>query len=72
MYDEKTKRKTTPAERIQMWCELMDFTESVLRAGLRRKVGPDGDVEAAFREWYQREMEQRDRDRLNMKKRWSH
>jgi hypothetical protein len=32
-----------------------------LRAGLRRKLGPDGDVEAAYLEWYNRQMEEHDK-----------
>ena len=48
-------------QRILAWCDLMDSLEQFLLAGLRRKIGPDGDLEAAYREWYQRQMEERDK-----------
>jgi hypothetical protein len=38
----------------------MDLAHEILMAGLRHKVGPGGDVEAAYREWYAREMEEHD------------
>ena len=41
-------------DRIRAWMEVEDASIAMLRAGLRRDVGPDGDVDAAFREWYDR------------------
>jgi hypothetical protein len=44
-----------------MWAELVDENEALLLAGLRSQVGTDGDVHAAYREWYSRHMDEHDR-----------
>lgn len=49
------------AKRIQIWAELVDEGDALLKAGLRAKIGPTGNLEAAYREWYARHMEQHDR-----------
>jgi len=49
------------ARRIELWAELVDESESLLLAGLRAKIGPAGDLEAAYRDWYARYMEDHDR-----------
>jgi hypothetical protein len=54
----KTVNGVTPGQRIEQWADLVDSCEVVLMAGLRRKVGPGGDVEAAYQEWYARQMAQ--------------
>ncbi len=36
---------------IAMWIDLVDTTDAVLLAGLRRTVGADGDLRAAYRRW---------------------
>jgi hypothetical protein len=41
-------------DRIRAWMEVEDASIAMLRAGLREEVGPDGDLEAAFRAWYDR------------------
>ena len=46
------------AKRIELWEELVDENDALVRAGLRAKIGPDGDLEAAYREWYARHMEE--------------
>lgn len=51
----------TIPERIAYWADLVDATEELVKVGLRNKLGPDGDVDKAFREWYEREGEERDR-----------
>ena len=38
----------------------------VLLAGLRREIGPDGDLQAAYRKWYAEQMEEHDRTMLHM------
>lgn len=48
------------ATRIKLWAELVDEGEALLKAGLRSKIGPTGDLEAAYREWYTRRMQQHD------------
>jgi len=57
--------KHLPLEkRMQLWYELIDESEAFLLAGLRAKVGPDGDLPAAYREWYARHMEEHDRAQI--------
>jgi hypothetical protein len=56
----------TPAQRIALWVDLMDTCEQFLLAGLRRQVGPEGDVRAAHRHWYARQMEEHDRAMIRM------
>ena len=49
------------AERIQLWAELVDEAEALLIAGLKAKVGNDGDWQDAYRQWYARKMEEHER-----------
>lgn len=49
------------ARRVQLWYELVDENEALVRAGLRAKIGPAGDLEAAYRQWYARYMDEHDR-----------
>ena len=35
-------------------------------AGLRRQVGPGGDVRAAYRQWYAEQMREHDRTMLHL------
>jgi hypothetical protein len=51
----------TPEECIRLWMDVMDASEQFLLAGLRREIGPDGDLKEAYRRWYAAEMEQHDR-----------
>jgi hypothetical protein len=52
----------TPDERVRAWIELMEFTDELFLAGLRHRIGPDGDLQEAVRQWYQRDRDERDRD----------
>jgi len=56
----------TPQQCIRMWLDLMDACEQLLLAGLRREIGPDGDLLAAYRRWYAEQMEEHDRTVLHM------
>jgi len=38
--------------RIAMWLDLMRTTDKLLLAGLSRKIGPQGDLREAYRQWY--------------------
>jgi hypothetical protein len=38
----------------------MRTTDNLLLAGLRRKVGPQGDLQAAYRQWYADYLRDRD------------
>jgi hypothetical protein len=52
------------AKRIELWAELVDGCEAFLLAGLCSRIGPDGDLHAAYREWYLRSMEDRERAQI--------
>jgi hypothetical protein len=58
--DSDPPQNLTPGQRIELWAAGMDLAHEILMAGLRHKVGPGGDVQAAYREWYAREMEEHD------------
>jgi hypothetical protein len=53
-------------KRIELWAELVDESEAFLRAGLRAKVGLHGDLEAAYRQWYARHMDDHERMQIAM------
>ena len=42
-----------------------EFDEALL-AALRRQIGPEGDLRAAYRSWYEKEMEEHDKMLLHM------
>ena len=47
--------KPTPEElqdRWEKWTQAMELSNAMLMAGLRAQVGPDGDIQAAYRDWY--------------------
>jgi hypothetical protein len=48
----------------------MDACEQFLLAGLRREIGPDGDLNAAYRKWYAEQMEEHDRTILQFMERF--
>ncbi len=57
--------KHLPLEkRIELWAQLVDENEALLKAGLRAKIGPTGDLKEAYREWYRRHMEEHDRNQI--------
>lgn len=43
-----------------MWLDLMRTTDKLLLAGLRHRVGPQGDLQAAYRRWYANQMQEHD------------
>jgi hypothetical protein len=53
--------RATPQQCIALWLDLLDACDQFLLAGLRREIGPDGDLKAAYRRWYARQMEEHDR-----------
>jgi hypothetical protein len=61
-----TPAGATPAECVAMWVDLVDACEQFLLAGLRREIGPEGDLQAAYRRWYAGQMEEHDRTVLHM------
>ena len=45
----------TPEElqsRWNHWTQAMELSNAMLMAGLAQRTGPDGDLQAAYREWY--------------------
>jgi len=56
----------TPEQCIALWVDLMNACEQFLLAGLRREIGPEGDLKAAYRKWYAAQMEEHDRTMLHM------
>ena len=48
-------------KRIELWYELVDENEVLLLAGLRARIGPHGDLKAAYRDWQDRHLEDQDR-----------
>jgi hypothetical protein len=49
------------AKRIEIWEQLVDENDALVCAGLKAKVGPNGDWQAAYREWYSRQREDHER-----------
>jgi hypothetical protein len=47
-------------QQVALWVDILDATEQFLLAGLRQKVGPQGDVAAAYRAWYREAMREHD------------
>jgi hypothetical protein len=39
-------------ERWAQWTQAMELSHAMLMTGLRAKIGPDGDILAAYRAWY--------------------
>jgi hypothetical protein len=61
----------TPAMCIAMWRDVMDVSEQFLLAGLRREIGPEGDLKAAYRQWYEEHMREHDRMLYHMMEEFS-
>jgi hypothetical protein len=59
-------KSATPQQYILAWVDLMNACEQFLLAGLRREIGPDGDIKAAYRKWYAEQMEEHDRTMTQM------
>ena len=63
------ERQGLPASRgIELWAEWLDTCDAFLLAGLRRQVGPGGDLSAAYRQWYAEQMAEHDRTMLHLLK----
>jgi len=59
-------RNLTSQQYVELWVDLMNTCEKLLLAGLRREIGPDGDLMAAYQRWYNEQMEEHDRTMLHM------
>ena len=58
----------TAKQRIALWMQLMDACEQFLLSGLRRRVGPDGDLQAAYRAWHAGQREEHDATMVHLMK----
>jgi hypothetical protein len=56
----------TPQQCIATWLDLMEACEQLVLAGLRREIGPHGNLRAAYRRWYAEQMEEHDRMILHL------
>ena len=57
-YEPQVPKDATPEQCIRLWVHLMDACEQFLLARLREEIGPDGDLKAAYGEWYRQQMEE--------------
>lgn len=48
-------------KKIELWMQLVEENEALVLSGLRAKIGPNGDLKAAYREWNRRRLEEKDR-----------
>ncbi len=62
-------RHLSVAKRVELWYELVDEAEALVKSGLRHRIGPSGDLTQAYREWYARKMQQHDEEQISMLKR---
>ena len=49
-------------ERIALWVRMVDDGDRLIQAALRREIGPDGDLVAAFRAWLERRSDEKIRE----------
>ncbi len=56
----------TQGQRLELWIDLLETSEALLQIGLRRKIGPDGDMAVAFRKWYGERMKDHDQTMRHM------
>ena len=61
----------TAEDGLRAWLDVMRACEAFLLAGLRREIGPDGDLEAAYRAWYAAYCEEHDRMMVHMMERFA-
>jgi hypothetical protein len=60
------KRSQPSAQSVLLWMDLMEACEQFVLAGLRRKIGPTGDLDRAYREWYAAQKANRDQEIAHM------
>jgi hypothetical protein len=64
--DHVLPKDATPQQCIAAWLDLMGACHQLLLAGLRREIGPEGDLAAAYRRWYAEQMEEHRRTMIHM------
>jgi len=62
----RVPENATPEQCIRMWMDLLNACEQFLLAGLRREVGPDGDLMAAYRRWNEQQQEEHTQALIHM------
>ncbi|MDZ4784077.1 MAG: hypothetical protein SGJ19_27835 [Planctomycetia bacterium] len=50
-------------QRMLIWKDLMDTCEQLLLAGLRHKIGPDGNLDEAYADWVRQDNARRSREK---------
>jgi hypothetical protein len=58
----------TSEQGIALWMDLMGRCELFLLGGFQRRLGPEGDIQGAYREWYAEQMEEHDRTMIHLLK----
>ncbi len=61
-------RHLAPDEKVALWAQMVDEGDQMVIAGLQRRLGPHGDVEAAFLAWLDRRTAEHDRALVQMLK----
>lgn len=59
-------RARPSAQSVLQWMDLMETCDQLVRAGLRRRIGPDGNVDRAYGEWYAQQRAGRDSEIAQM------
>jgi hypothetical protein len=59
----------TMGQRIVLWMEVMENNEQLILNRLRKDVGPNGDVMAAYRRWCRQQMEEHEKGLFRMMER---
>jgi hypothetical protein len=59
-------RHLPPKEKVALWAQMVDEGDQLVMAGLRRRVGPDGDAQTAFLQWLDRRNAEHDRAIVRM------
>jgi hypothetical protein len=59
-------RDWSDEEKVALWAQMVENGDQLVMAGLRDRVGPDGDPQAAFLEWLDRRTAEHDRALFQM------
>jgi hypothetical protein len=59
-------RHLSVAQKAALWAAMVEEGDQIVLCNLREKLGPDGDVQGAFREWLTRRMADHDRATVRM------
>jgi len=54
-------RDMPPKDKVALWAQMVDEGDQLVLAGLRRRIGPNGDLAKAFHEWLDRRDADHDR-----------